>query len=159
MSKFAPLTSGLLARKGLAEPAATQHSDVLLARVEASGPDFRSQGAFGRRSPVSANGVLIQREPTQQSPAAFRSCPASEGAGGAVAEEAAELQACPDGSSDPERLFHVSLRLKRRRFVKLKLSSALLRRATQDIMGEALDLWFERLPPGMLGDCPCIRGR
>lgn len=159
MSKFASLTSGLLARKGLAEPVAIQHSDDSLARVEASGPDFRTQGAFGRRSPVSAYSAMIQREPEPQAPAGFRSCHASEVAGGAVAGEPSALQVCPDGAVDPERLFHVSLRLRRRRFVKLKLSSALLRRPTQDIMGEALDLWFERLPPGMLGDCPCIKGR
>lgn len=159
MSKFASLTSGLLARKGLAEPAATHHADSLLARVDASGPDFRSQGPFGRRSHPSANGLLAQREAMSHVPQAVRPCLAPEPVAAAQAAETTAPQCCADGNGDPERLFHVSLRLKRRRFVKLKLSAALLRRPTQDIVGEALDHWFDGLPAGMLGDCPCIRGR
>jgi hypothetical protein len=159
MSKFASLTSGLLARKGLAEPAATHHADSLLARVDASGPDFRPQGPFGRRSHSSVTGLLAQREAMPHVPQAVRPCLAPEPAAVALAAETTAPHCCPDGNGDPERLFHVSLRLKRRRFVKLKLSAALLRRPTQDIVGEALDHWFDGLPAGMLGDCPCIRAR
>jgi hypothetical protein len=92
-------------------------------------------------------------------PQAVRPCLAPEPAAVALAAETTAPHCCPDGNGDPERLFHVSLRLKRRRFVKLKLSAALLRRPTQDIVGEALDHWFDGLPAGMLGDCPCIRAR
>ena len=57
------------------------------------------------------------------------------------------------------KTFHVNLRMKRPRFVKLKLSAALLRKPVQDIVAEALDAWFERLPPDVLGDCACMKAR
>jgi hypothetical protein len=47
MNKFASLTSGLLARKGTAEPAATTYAEELLKRVDATGPDFRTYGFTG----------------------------------------------------------------------------------------------------------------
>ena len=159
MSKFASLTSGLLARKGAAEPASLLHVDSPLARVDACGPDLRALSAFGRRPVVSEPPPWPAREaevrivaPTRPAPVPAPACPAD-------AMDRAAVHACPDGSADPERLFHVSLRLRRRRFVKLKLAAALLRRPTLDIVSEALDQWFDGLPPGMLGDCPCIRGR
>lgn len=158
MSKFASLTSGLLARKGLAEPAATLHADSVLARVDATGPDFRSQGAFGRRPHVAAGSAVTAREPGLDGPDAGRRCHQPVAFGNSNSSDVS-AGACLDAAGDPDRTFHVSLRLKRKRFVQLKLSAALLRRPTQEIVGEALDLWFERLPPGMLGDCPCIRGR
>jgi hypothetical protein len=74
---------------------------------------------------------------------------------------------CHDGAAgdtthgclaDPDKTFHVNLRLKRKRFVRLKLASALLRRPTQDIVSDALDEWFAKLPPDVLGDCECMRG-
>ncbi len=57
------------------------------------------------------------------------------------------------------KTFHVNLRMKRPRFVKLKLSSALLRKPVQDIVAEALDAWFARLPTEVLGDCACMKAR
>jgi hypothetical protein len=60
---------------------------------------------------------------------------------------------------DAGKTYHVNLRLKRPRFVKLKLSAALLRRPVQDIVSEALDQWFEKLPSDVLGDCACLKGR
>ena len=60
-------------------------------------------------------------------------------------------------SDDPGKSFHVNLRLKRARFVKLKLSAALLRRPVQDIVSEALDLWFEGLPSDVIGECACMK--
>ena len=158
MSKFASLTSGLLARKGLAEPAATLHAETVLARVDATGPDFRTQGAFGRRLHASAGSLLPARELGLELPVVGRRCDERSGAVGTQSPDVSS-GSCPDVCDDPDRTFHVSLRLKRKRFVQLKLSAALLRRPTQEIVGEALDLWFERLPSGMLGDCPCIRGR
>ncbi|MBL8781261.1 MAG: hypothetical protein JNL06_10020 [Alphaproteobacteria bacterium] len=68
--------------------------------------------------------------------------------------------ACPGPSpEEAAKTFHVNLRLKRQRFVKLKLSAALLRRPVQEIVSEALDQWFEKLPPDVMGDCACLRGR
>lgn len=60
---------------------------------------------------------------------------------------------------DAGKTYHVNLRLKRLRFVKLKLSAALLRRPVQDIVSEALDQWFEKLPPDVMGDCACLKTR
>jgi hypothetical protein len=68
--------------------------------------------------------------------------------------------ACPGPSpEEAAKTYHVNLRLKRLRFVKLKLSAALLRRPVQEIVSEALDQWFERLPSEVMGDCACLRGR
>ena len=63
MNKFASLTSGLLARKGTAEPAATTYAEELLKRVDATGPDFRTYGysgssAFGRRPTASESAKI-----------------------------------------------------------------------------------------------------
>jgi hypothetical protein len=60
---------------------------------------------------------------------------------------------------DAGKTYHVNLRLRRLRFVKLKLSAALLRRPVQDIVSEALDQWFEKLPRDVLGDCACLTAR
>ena len=64
----------------------------------------------------------------------------------------------PSGE-DAGKTYHVNLRLKRLRFVKLKLSAALLRRPVQDIVSEALDQWFEKLPRDVLGECACLTAR
>jgi hypothetical protein len=53
----------------------------------------------------------------------------------------------------------VNLRMKRLRFVKLKLSAALMRKPVQDIVAEALDRWFDKLPADVLGDCACMKAR
>jgi hypothetical protein len=67
---------------------------------------------------------------------------------------------CPGPSpEDATKTFHVNLRMKRQRFVKLKLSSALLRKPVQEIVAEALDDWFDRLPIDVMGDCACLKAR
>lgn len=157
MSKFASLTSGLLAREGSAEPAATTYADELLKRVDASGPDFRtygqtSTGVFNRRPPESS--LFLQRD-VPQAPDAGEPPVARP-----LQTPHPDLQSAeaPHGChGDPDKTFHVNLRLKRKRFVRLKLASALLRRPTQEIVSDALDEWFGRLPPDMLGDCECMR--
>lgn len=160
MNKFASLTSGLLARKGTAEPAATTYADELLKRVDATGPDFRIYGysggsAFGRRPTASESILFLERHDPVPDEVPVPPLPRSLHPG------------CHDGASgdtthgcltDPDKTFHVNLRLKRKRFVRLKLASALLRRPTQDIVSDALDEWFARLPPDVLGDCECMRG-
>lgn len=68
--------------------------------------------------------------------------------------------ACPGPQTeDTSKTYHVNLRLKRQRFIKLKLSAALLRRPVQDIVSEALDHWFDKLPTEVLGDCACMRAK
>lgn len=160
MSKFASLTSGLLARKGSAEPAATAHADTLLARVDASGPDFRAQGAFGRRGGAGearawAHRLVQAVEPVIDAP---EQEPVPEAIDSILAFTRSAMPSTVEANPDPDRLYHVNLRLRRKRFVKLKLSAALMRRPTQDIVSEALDQWFDRLPPDVLGDCACLRG-
>jgi hypothetical protein len=67
---------------------------------------------------------------------------------------------CPGPASDDAgKTYHVNLRLKRQRFIKLKLSAALLRRPVQDVVSEALDQWFDRLPGDVMGDCACLKAR
>jgi hypothetical protein len=112
-------------------------------------------GTFGRR--------VVQEEAARQE--AFVPKPPAPPALTIVAheeEEHAESQcgACPGPSvEDAAKTYHVNLRLKRQRFVKLKLSAALMRRPVQDIVSEALDQWFEKLPPDVMGDCACLKGR
>jgi hypothetical protein len=169
MNKFASLTSGLLARKGTAEPAATTYAEELLKRVDATGPDFRTYGysgssAFGRRPTASESSLFLDRPESVSVEA-----PVLPPAPPPMPAPTRPLSAtgCNDGATgdtthgchaDPDKTFHVNLRLKRKRFVRLKLASALLRRPTQDIVSEALDEWFAKLPPDVLGDCECMRG-
>ncbi len=109
-------------------------------------------GSFGRRH---AEGVRPDADPPK-SAAPMLSIVAHED------EEHADSHCgtCvgPTGD-DAGKTYHVNLRLKRLRFVKLKLSAALLRRPVQDIVSEALDQWFEKLPPDVLGDCACLKAR
>lgn len=165
MTRFASLTAGLLSRQGGAEPTASPFPDQLAMRVGSDGPDLRYHesscssettarpsvggSAFGRRNsggastlrhaelppPDPAGNVLVEDEIPKAQGQSFR----------------------PAASEDPLKTFHVNLRLKRPRFVKLKLSAALLRRPAQDIVSEALDQWFEKLPPEVLGDCTCMK--
>ncbi|MBI1212913.1 MAG: hypothetical protein GC190_15735 [Alphaproteobacteria bacterium] len=68
--------------------------------------------------------------------------------------------ACPGPSpEDATKTYHVNLRLKRTRFVRLKLTSALMRKPVQEIVNEALDAWFETVPTDVLGDCACLNAR
>ena len=138
MSRFASLTAGLLARKGEAAPAATPFAELLLTRVGSRGVDI--QGLTPMAHPGSAKRTLyeITQCDDERVDAHCGSCVSQV-------------------SDDPGKTFHVNLRLKRARFVKLKLSAALLRRPAQDIVSEALDLWFEGLPSDVIGECACMK--
>lgn len=175
MSRFASLTAGLLARKGEAEPASTPFADQLLTRVGANGADLRNALASSGYSVVSrpAFGTADARTNTSPVQSAFGSHALPEKPQAPafrfdklaptvlpLEEDAVDGHCQPCASSagdDPAKTFHVNLRLKRPRFVKLKLSAALLRRPAQDIVSEALDQWFEKLPPDVLGDCACMK--
>ena len=167
MSKYASLTAGILARKGEAEPTATPFADQLLTRVGAPSPDLRGLTAMAGHAHVEPGYQKQQglRPPTpkalEPAPSAFgrRPVPPPDSV---EEDETAESQcgACPGPSpEDAAKTYHVNLRLKRMRFVKLKLSAALLRRPVQDIVAEALDDWFETLPADVLGDCACLKAR
>lgn len=175
MSRFASLTAGLLARKGEAEPASTPFADQLLTRIGAHGPDLRNALANSGYGVVTkpAFGSASFQDGVGAGRSAFgrHGLPENAGEKDFVPvmppqpdplhdEEVVETQCQPcasNGGEDPSKTFHVNLRLKRPRFVKLKLSAALLRRPAQDIVSEALDQWFEKLPPDVLGDCACMK--
>jgi hypothetical protein len=67
---------------------------------------------------------------------------------------------CPGPSAeDASKTYHVNLRMKRMRFIRLKLTAALLRKPVQEIVSEALDAWFDTVPSDVLGDCACLHFR
>ena len=188
MSKFASLTAGLLARKGEAEPTATPFADQLLTRVGAPASDIRALtpmphphvhvhveppakpravktpadavtsifGSFGRRPMPELERLRSEfpPEPAKAPPATAQLLHEDD-------EHADNHCAtCPGPSAeDAAKTFHVNLRMKRQRFVKLKLSSALLRKPVQEIVAEALDTWFDKLPIDVMGDCACLNAR
>lgn len=166
MTKYAPLTAGILARKGEAEPTATPFADQLLTRVGAPSPDLRGLTAMAGHVHVEPG---YQKQQGLRPPSAKaldpmfafgrRPAPPLEPV---EEEDAADSHcvACPGPSpEEAAKTYHVNLRLKRMRFVKLKLSAALLRRPVQDIVADALDDWFEKLPADVLGDCACLKAR
>jgi len=168
MTRFASLTAGLLARKGEAEPASTPFAEQFLVRVGASGPDMKAHAGYRQEGPTVTSAAPKQAfrflprvapDPVEPPPLIALSPSAAPPAllDDDMSEPRCTPCAAPHGE-DASKTFHVNLRLKRPRFVKLKLSAALLRRPAQDIVSEALDQWFEKLPPEVLGDCACMRG-
>lgn len=165
MTRFASLTAGLLARKGGAEPTTRPFADQLLRRLGSDSSDLRhheSSGASDTTARMSVGGSAFgRRNSGGASTLRHAELPPPDPAGNVLVEDEipkAQGQSFrPAASEDPLKTFHVNLRLKRPRFVKLKLSAALLRRPAQDIVSEALDQWFEKLPPEVLGDCTCMK--
>lgn len=182
--KFAPLTAGLLARKGEAHPASAMAlaDDLgpqayhltrtpMPVRATVHAVAAREPGLFGSLSErmaalrdrlVGAN-VLDEESPA---PAARAEAPAPEEPAGppaavvaAPAEAPAPAERCPTcpGDGPDERRFHVSIRLKRSRYLRLKLAAATMHRPSQEIIGEALDAYFTQLDPAVLGSCPCMK--
>jgi hypothetical protein len=180
MSKYASLTAGILARKGEAEPTATPFADQLLTRVGCPSPDIGGlTPMIGHLHLHAESGPAKQQGLKPPAPKALdgnvspfgsigrRQAPeewvsVSPAAPLLVEEEQSDSNctACPGPSPEEAgKTYHVNLRLKRMRFVKLKLSAALLRRPVQEIVAEALDAWFETLPADVLGDCACLKAR
>ena len=176
--KFASLTAGLLARKGEAEPSATPFAEQLLTRVGAPAVDLRpmistavaervqpatfNHPVFGRRQPHEID--LPHDEPVEEPPAPIplRSPSLLQ----VVEDEHHEghheprCGSCPGPSAeDAHKTYHVNLRMKRMRFIRLKLTAALLRKPVQEIVSEALDAWFDTVPTDVLGDCACLHSR
>jgi hypothetical protein len=178
-SRFASLTAGLLARKGEAEPAATPFADQLLTRVgmpaqEVQLSPMRRHNPFGHRQAVPAIPPDVPSfftDPPDPElpppPAIFEPVRRIVQLRPIMAEA---LQAEPNqpelaptcgGCPSPEdagKVYHVNLRLKRKRFVRLKLTAALSKRPVQDIVSEALDAWFAQLPQELKEGCPCMTG-
>lgn len=168
-SRFASLTAGLLARKGEAEPAATPFADQLLTRVGMPAQEVRlspmpRHQAFGHRQ--AAPTILpdvpsVYTDPLDDPPPP----PALEPVRRIVALRPVQLppqaEACGNCPSpeDAGKVYHVNLRLKRARFIRLKLAAALLRKPVQDIVSEALDAWFDKMPDDVKGGCACLAGK
>lgn len=172
-ARFASLTAGLLARKGEAEPAATPFADQLLTRVGMPAQEVRlspmpHRHGFGVRQ--AAPTILpdvpsVYTDPPSElhddlppPPQIFEPVrrivplrpvpqPAEDACGN-----------CPS-PEDAGKVYHVNLRLKRARFIRLKLSAALLRKPVQEIVSEALDAWFDKMPDDVKGGCACLAGK
>lgn len=117
-------------------------------------------GTFGRRPMPELE--RLRSELPSELPVAAKAPPAPAALLPADEDDHAESHCvtCPGPSAeDATKTFHVNLRMKRQRFVKLKLSSALLRKPVQEIVADALDDWFDRLPPDVMGDCACLKAR
>lgn len=172
-TKFAALTAGLLARKGEAHPATAVAATEDLAPLDhaygrhPAAPVVRPRlTAVGDgRAPVTSvadiqrsieaalTGGEIEEGSRARAAAPPAQAPAATGVTGQAPRERCE--ACP-GDSDDDRKFHVSVRLRRGRYLRLKLAAASLHRPSQDIIGEALDRYFAGLGKDVLGDCPCL---
>lgn len=112
-------------------------------------------GTFGRRTPQELERARDHTPMVFPKPAVF-GVPHHE----EEEQTDSHCATCPGPVvDDGGKTYHVNLRLKRLRFVKLKLSAALLRRPVQDIVAEALDAWFERLPSDVMGECACLKAR
>ncbi|HAH11823.1 MAG TPA: hypothetical protein DCL54_10855 [Alphaproteobacteria bacterium] len=175
-SRFASLTAGLLARKGEAEPTASPFADELLTRVGSPAveltlnpmPKGHHASPFGRKVAepvVPPDYPSLFTDPVDHvSPpplAAVVPLPRMRLVNTPPAEELAPSAACGNCPSPSEagKVYHVNLRLKRQRFVRLKLAAALTRRAAQDIISEALDAWFAQMPDDIKGGCACMAGQ
>jgi hypothetical protein len=173
--RFASLTAGLLARKGEAEPAATPFADQLLTRVGMPAQEVRLSPmprpqSFGHRQAAPTilpdvpslytdpldDAALPPPPPAQRFEPVTRIVPLR-----AVPQPAPAETACGNCPSpeDAGKVYHVNLRLKRQRFVRLKLSAALLRKPVQEIVSEALDKWFDTMPDDVKGGCACLAGK
>ncbi|NOT39837.1 MAG: hypothetical protein HOP13_05025 [Alphaproteobacteria bacterium] len=178
MSKYASLTAGILARKGEAEPTATPFADQMLTRVGCPAPEIEGltpmRGSLNLHAESSRPKTQALKPPPVKPLDPFGSfgrrpmeakvhvmpLPVPAAADDDEEQTDNHCLACPGPSPEEAgKTYHVNLRLKRMRFVKLKLSSALLRRPVQEIVAEALDRWFETLPGDVLGDCACLKAR
>jgi hypothetical protein len=165
--KFASLTAGLLARKGEAHPAATTELTDELTRGAFLTPSSLTPSPTVEppsiQTPVEQQAFLIKafEAPAPPNPNWARSQslpPLDPVRTPATCDTKDEAQRCPACPTDPmdERRFHVSVRLKRGRYLRLKLAAASLHKPSQEIIGEALDAYFAKLGPDVLGDCPCL---
>jgi hypothetical protein len=176
-SRFASLTAGLLARKGEAEPAATPFADQLLTRVGMPAQEVQlspmpRHAGFGLRRAAPAIPPDVPSfftdppEPELPPPPAIfepvrrivQLRPHVQDAPQTGPEPAATgCAACPS-PEDAGKVYHVNLRLKRKRFVRLKLTAALTKKPVQEIVSEALDAWFAQMPEELKEGCPCMGG-
>lgn len=149
--RFASLTAGLLARKGEAHPAST-----------ATFPeDMLVRSRQGWTSPWDERGgqEKIRPAPPAESPVHQ---PAEAAPKQAVADEpcvhghACQIGDAPVAAPDPQKRFHVSVRLKRGHYIRLKLASSQLHKPSQEIIAEALADWYAKQDESLFGQCACL---
>ena len=180
--RFASLSSGLLARKGAAQPAMASHAggnprffneEPLELTPAAPAPQppaaaapvavkpAAAQPSFPPTAKLARAGFSFESAPppppASPRPEAFKSPlpPRGTEQGGGCGQPAAACSVANASNADPSRRFHVSVRLKQSHFVRLKIASAQLRKPSQDIIGDALTAYFRTLDPNVFGDCAC----
>ncbi len=170
--RFASLSSGLLARKGAAQPAMTSHSGGNPRFIDEEPPPpaapaapvakpVVTPAAFPPAAKLARAGFLFESAPPPSSAPPRSEAPRptlpprGPEPGGGCGQPAAACAVANASNGDPARRFHVSVRLKQSHFVRLKIASAQLRRPSQDIIGDALTAYFRTLDPNVFGDCAC----
>jgi hypothetical protein len=175
-SRFASLTAGLLARKGEAMPASVDsHADDVMVRGQSgwTSPWGAQAAAPPPPSPPSPP-PFVPRARLETAGYTFDATPAAAPVVRPVAailppplaalpplkpeDACGGLPTCGDlNLPDPSKRFHVSVRLRKGLYVRLKLAAAQLHRPSQDIVGDALTAYFATLDPELFGDCACLR--
>ncbi|BCW90064.1 hypothetical protein sos41_32320 [Alphaproteobacteria bacterium SO-S41] len=182
--RFAALTSGLLARKGSAQPAMTSHAGgnprayhdelpplhvpVAAQPITPAPEPFRPATTLSKAgytfdaTPAAAPATVTPQPVARMVPPPPRAVPPvmARAAEAAVAAGCSTTGACAVSdptAADPARRFHISVRLRQAHFVRLKIASAQLRKPSQDIVGDALTAYFRTLDPAVFGDCACAR--
>jgi len=154
--RFAALTSGLLARKGAAQPAMATHSGGNPRMSAEPPPPVVAEPPFRPAAVLARAGYAYEAPPLRPVPLpAAAPVEAAEPAAVCTRSTACAIEAA--GVADPARRFHVSVRLRQSHFVRLKIASAQLRKPSQDIVADALSAYFRTLDPNVFGDCACAR--
>src|SRR5258706_13689074 len=135
--KFASLTAGLLARKGEAEPSATPFADQLLTRVVAPAVDLRpmiqntpqrpqpthfATPVFGRRPPHELDHPHQEPDEVPPAPLPLTAPTLVHSVDDDHHDLAHETRcgSCPGAPPrDANKTYHVNLRMKRMRFIRL----------------------------------------
>lgn len=148
--RFASLTAGLLARKGEAHPASTASfpEDMLVRSRQGWASPWQE-----RSPPAPQADAQAEKQPDP--------LPKPQAVTTISEELCVHGQGCQIGDAqaaapDPQKRFHVSVRLKRGHYIRLKLASAQLHRPSQDIIAEALSDWYARQDAALFGDCACL---
>ncbi len=141
-SKPARLTSVLLTRKGMAAPSAAPPSRAN--RVES----MRAQPPLPAETPPS---------PATPEPTPLRADP-SDWIGPRKNESKAK-ESVPTAPRSAEKRIRVSLRLDVDRHLRMKLVATHLNRTLQSLFTQAIDEYFERHTPDMLGAITLLRIR
>lgn len=149
--RFASLTAGLLARKGEAHPAstATFPEDMLVRSRQGWTSPWKEREQERAPAPPAIEPVPAKEIATPPKPSSpDEPC---------VHGHACQIAEAPAAAPDPLKRFHVSVRLKRGHYIRLKLASAQLHKPSQEIIAEALADWYARQDESLFGQCDCLK--